>query len=141
MSMAKPPRGFTLTEALVVLALLAILSLVAIPQTGRFLLDRAYREAPHKTAALIRTAQSLAQARMQSVRVRITPTEAVVEVLEGGTWRRLERLPYPPRLGPLTQGELRFNPQGLLESPPPPVELQVGPRRLTLTRWGEVLLR
>lgn len=133
-------RGFTLVEALVVVAILGIVAAIAIPQAGRLILERQQKEAAVQTAALVRTAQALARSLSLPTRVVVGPNGGRLEVYADGAWSPRDSLTYPPRTA-ATSTVLVFNAQGLLSSPPPPYAFTVAGRTIEVRRWGEVLLR
>jgi len=76
-------KGFTLTELLVIIAIVAVLATVAIPNISRMLASSKYREAAREIASTLQNARTLAVSKNLEHRVEFTVSENCYQLQRG----------------------------------------------------------
>ncbi len=113
-----PPRGFTLIELIVVLAIMTLMLVIAAPYVSNALPGVALTSAAHDVAAGLRTARSLAISRNREAAFTLDVAAHRFTVDDGRATRSLDAalditlVTARSELGGETAGTIRFFPDG-----------------------------
>lgn len=110
------PRGFTLIEIVVVLAILAVATALVLPSVGRGTESLRLRSEAGRVAALLRQARLQAVSQRRATRVTLDPVRNTAAMIAGDPDHppRLVELPAGLRLRAVTGGEsVSFSSRGV----------------------------